>query len=205
MTDAKTTAGQPPAAAATAAAAGDGPGIEVIVLRECHWMGHLFAVTESDMTTKSGPNRPAADIQRNGRLCFGVHPNPIILWASKQPCTCAYCCMFWAHFVASEATTVSKQPQRSDLTSYLESVTSITYSTYPCVYWFYVLGPFCGLWGHYSSKQPQRSDLNSDLPTLFLLFESLFIRFWKRLQNLPLLDLSASPHIKSSYKVPQFN
>ena len=39
--------------------------------------------------------------------------------------------MFWTHFegflVASEVTTASKRPWRSDLTSDLKSVTSITY------------------------------------------------------------------------------
>ena len=41
--------------------------------------------------------------------------------------------MFWTHFegflVASEATTASKRPQRSDLTSDLEFVAQIAYAT----------------------------------------------------------------------------
>ena len=37
--------------------------------------------------------------------------------------------MFWTHFVASEANTASKQPQRSDLTTDLESLVQTSYST----------------------------------------------------------------------------
>ena len=53
--------------------------------------------------------------------------------------------MFLTHFegflVASEATTASKRPRRSDLTSDLKSVTSITYISM-CIYCLYVLDPF---------------------------------------------------------------
>ena len=37
--------------------------------------------------------------------------------------------MVWALFVASEATTASKQPRRSDLTSDLKSMAQTTYAT----------------------------------------------------------------------------
>ena len=55
--------------------------------------------------------------------------------------------MFWTHFegflVASEATTASKRPWRSDLTSDLKSVTSITYISM-CIL-FICFGHFCDL------------------------------------------------------------
>ena len=48
--------------------------------------------------------------------------------------------MVWTLLTASEATTASKQPQRSDLTSDLKSVTSITYISMCILFIWY--GPF---------------------------------------------------------------
>ena len=53
-----------------------------------------------------------------------------------------------AHFVASKATTASKQPQSSNLASDLKSVTPITYiSMYILLAWYFIalvrpIGPF---------------------------------------------------------------
>ena len=72
-------------------------------------------VAQFRLWKETGHNRPAAYIQRNNRRLF----------------------------LASEAYAASKQPQRSNLTSDLKSVTSITYlSMYILLIRF---GPFCEL------------------------------------------------------------
>ena len=64
---------------------------------------------------------------------------------------------------ASEATTASKQPWRSNFSSDLKSATSITYLSM-CILLIcfgHVFGPFWGPWGHYSLQMA--SDLKFHL------------------------------------------
>ena len=68
----------------------------------------------------------------------------------------------WALLAASEASTVSQQPRRSNLTSDLKSVTSISYLS-KCILliWYEPYLAFSKAFK--ASKQPQRSILTSDL------------------------------------------
>ena len=71
----------------------------------------------------------------------------------------------WTLLTASEATMTSKQPQRTDLTSDLKSVTSITYISI-CKF-LICFGPV--LWPLrplQPPKKPRRSDLTSDLKSV---------------------------------------
>ena len=105
--------------------------------------------------TRYGPNRPAADIQGNGKGWFlGLWGHCSLQTASEVKSDnrfeisdldylhihvhLAY--MVWTLLAASEATMASKQPRRSDLISDLKSVTSITYiSMCILIIWY---GPF---------------------------------------------------------------
>ena len=115
-------------------------------------------------------------------------------------------------FLASEATTASKQPRRSDLTSDLKSVTSITYISM-CIL-LICFGPILRpLWWPQRPLQPPnglRAQILPHiwklwaklhmLPCLFGLFRPFLGKSEKikkeRKNNRPLLDLSASPQVK---------
>ena len=117
--------------------------------------------------------------------------------------------MLWVYFVASDATTDSKHPWRSDLTSDLKSVTLIT-RKFLCLL-VLCFGPTTTTT---ASKQPCRSDLTSDLEfnesiaqtsydTNFALVvvvsDHLIWKKRKKLDKIPLLDLSASPQVKTPF------
>ena len=70
-----------------------------------------------------------------------------------------------AHFGGSEATTASKQPRRSNLTSDLKSVTPITYLSM-CILLIWYEPFLAASEATTASKQPQRSDLTSDLKSV---------------------------------------
>ena len=98
--------------------------------------------------------------------------------------------MVWALLAASEATSSFKQPQRQNLTSYLKSVTPITYLSMCILLIWY--GPF---WAASeaitASKEPRRSNQTSDLksvtPITYLSMCILFI--WYRPSWQPLRPL----------------
>ena len=64
--------------------------------------------------------------------------------------------MVWALLAVSEAITASKQPQRSNLTSDLKSVTPITYLSM-CILLIWYLPVLAASEATTASKQPQRS------------------------------------------------
>ena len=98
--------------------------------------------------------------------------------------------MVWALLAASEATTASKQPWRSNLTSDLKSVTPITYLSMCILFIWY--GPFMAASeATTASKQPRRSNLTSYLksvtPNTYLSMCILLIwygPFWQPLRPL---------------------
>ena len=69
--------------------------------------------------TRYRPNRTAADIQRNGRGDFLASEATA---ASEELCSSVLCLMEVLNLLLNERTEPPKQPQRSDLTSDLESM-----------------------------------------------------------------------------------
>ena len=121
--------------------------------------------------------------------------------------------MVWTLLTASEATMASKQPQRSDLTSDLKSVTSITYISM-CIL-LICFGPILRpLWWPQRPLQPPnglRAQILPQiwklwpklhmLPCLFGLFRPFLDKSQKiKKMNRPLLDLSASPQVIKTLK-----
>ena len=117
-------------------------------------------------------------------------------------------------FLASEATTASKQPRRSDLTSDLKSVTSITYISMCILLICFgpILRPF---WWPQRPLQPPNGLKAQMFPQIWNLWPKLHMQpclfglFRPSLEvsqkkkkikkmNRPLLDLSASPQVKAA-------
>ena len=89
----------------------------------------LYTCVDKGNKSATGFWQPLMPLQPLNSLGDQLWPQILNQWPKLPTSPCAYCILYmvWALSAASEATTTSKQPQRSNLTSDLKSVTPITY------------------------------------------------------------------------------